>query len=76
MNSLGRNIEKGEKVVLKKEIFKPEHQALETRTVEVIGGFGMQADTIGTALFVRFFDEEKSRFSGRDISVEETNALS
>lgn len=75
MNNLCRNIGKGEKVVLKKEIFKTEYQALDQRTVEVLSGFGMSSFTAGTALFVRFPDGEKSRFDGSDISVEETNSL-
>jgi len=75
MNALGREIKKGEKVVLKRELFKPEFQDLATRTVVVTGGFGMRPHTSGTALYVKFSDGEESRFEGDEISVDETNAL-
>lgn len=73
-NSMGRSVKKGEVVILKKDIFKPEFQA--DRRAEVLGGFGMNNFTSGTALFVRFLvDGEETRMSGYDIDKEETEAF-
>lgn len=72
-NSLNREIEKGEIVVLKKEIFKPEYQDLENRLFEAQAGFGMSSVTSGTALFGKFIsDGEECRFEGYDIDPKET----
>jgi len=76
MNNLNRNIAKNEKIVLKKDIFKPEYHTLDQRIVIVLSGFGMSPHTRGTALYVRFADGDEARFEGYDIDEEETNNLS
>ena len=63
-NSLDRNLKKGEKVVLKRKYWKGTEAE---RTVEVLGGFGMQSFTMGNALFVKFPDGEKTRAEGYQI---------
>lgn len=76
MNSLNRVIKEGEKVVLKKELFKEEYQSLEWRTVEIIGdSFGCYPDTAGSAIYVMFKDGERCRFEGNNIDAEATNKL-
>lgn len=73
-NSLGRNIQKGEVVIIKKDILKPAFQA--DRRFEVLGGFGMNSFTTGRALFGKFLvDGEETRMSGYDIDKEETEAF-
>lgn len=75
-NALYRHIEKGEILVLDKNLFLPEYRDLKFRIVTALDGFGMESFTIGTALYVRFeSDGEETRWDGFNISVEETNQL-
>jgi hypothetical protein len=72
-NSLDRDIEEGEIVVLEKEYFKPQYHDLKYRIVKVMGGFGANGFTMGKALFVEFLcDGEKTRMEGYMISPKET----
>lgn len=76
MNSLNRDIEKGEKVVLKKNVLSPKYWDIKERTVIVLGGFGMLAKTSGTAIYVRFeSDGEECRFEGYEIDKFDTELL-
>lgn len=63
-NSLNIDLEVGQKVVLSAKEWKGTEAE---RTVEVLGGFGLQDSTNGSALFVRFPDGEETRASGYDI---------
>lgn len=72
-NSLQRDIQENEVVVLKKSSFKPEYQALEHRLFKIQSGFGMRANTMGTAIFGEFLsDGEKCRMYSMDIDKKET----
>lgn len=57
----------GRWVVLRPEAMRPEYRAIEHRIVKVIGGFGAQPFTIGTALFVRGLDGDEWRAEGTDV---------
>ncbi len=61
MNSLGANLTEGRKVVMQGD--GPEA----SRTVTVMGGFGMVAFTTGTALMVELADGTKTRMNGMEI---------
>lgn len=61
MNSLGLNLEKGQKVVMQGS--GPETQ----RTVTIDGGFGMVSFTSGTALIVRLPDGTTARMDAMEI---------
>lgn len=76
MNSLNRVIEKGEKVVLKRELFKPAYWDVKERTVVVNDGFGMLPNTAGSAIYVTFVsDGEQCRYEGFEIDKFETDLL-
>lgn len=73
MNNLGRDIEKGEVVVLDKKGLRPEYHALEYRLFKCMDGFGMSAFTHGRAIFGEFVcDGEKCRMDGDRINEDET----
>jgi hypothetical protein len=72
-NALNRHIEKGEIIVIKKELFKPEYQGLKHRLLIVEDGFGTESFTSGRWIFGYFLsDKEPSGCDGYDIDVEET----
>lgn len=73
-NSLKRDIEVGEKVVVDKKWVVKSCHPIEKRTVIALGGFGMRAETHGRAVYVEWSDGEKSRIEGYMISKEETEA--
>lgn len=74
-NSLHRDIEQGEVVVLDVKYFLSEYQALEQRAVKCVGGFGMSSYTMGNGLYGEFLsDGEKCRFEGYMINPKETKA--
>ena len=56
------------RVLLKKEIFKPEYQEERHRIVRVLCGFGAEPNTIGTTIFVEFESNGmKANCSGYDV---------
>jgi hypothetical protein len=57
----------GKRVVLKKKLFGKSFQDEASRTVDVTGGFGSNAHTNGTALFVRFLDGTTGHYRGEDV---------
>ena len=74
-NSLNRNLEEGDIVIIKKDHFKPEFHNREQRRFRVLGGFGMNSFTSGTALFGEFLhDGEKCRMEGYDIECMDTDS--
>ncbi len=74
-NSLHKDLKKGDEIVLKANILKEEFRSLENRIFIVRGGFGMQAGTMGTALYGNFkIDDEDCRWEGYDIDAAETVA--
>ena len=65
-NSLGRDIQLGERVVLSARAYKGTEK--ERIFICDIGGFGMFQSTNGTAIFGKFeSDGEKCRINGYDI---------
>lgn len=73
-NSLGRNIIKGEIVILRKDRYLADLMNGDYR-FKCSGGFGMQIDTMGTALFGVFMvDGEEARIHSHDIDKEATEA--
>jgi len=69
MNSLNRNIEKGEIVILSAKCYKGDE---ESRKFKCESGFGMNSFTSGTAIFGAFVkDGEKCRVEGYEIEKEE-----
>ena len=73
MNSLGRDIEENEVVILKENIFKKEYKDLSFRRALVFGGFGTKAELTGSALFcIHVVDGERCRYEGFQIDKEET----
>lgn len=74
-NSLNRDIEKGEVVVLAKKYFKTEYPAPEDRLFVVDSGFGMNGFTSGRALFGKFLKTGlEVRAEGYMIDAKETEA--
>jgi hypothetical protein len=57
-NSLGRNIAKGEQVVLKKHIFKDKDSPIERRVFVAESGFGMLHAASGRKIFGYWLDQE------------------
>jgi hypothetical protein len=73
MNNLHRDIEKGEIVVLNKDLFKPQYHELRFRLFEVESGFGMSSFTAGGAIYGKSVcDGEEFRIDGSDIDAKET----
>lgn len=60
-NSLGANLEEGQKVVMQG------HGSVEERTVTVLSGFGMVSFTSGTALFAKTASGVDIRLDGMEI---------
>ena len=76
MNSLGRTIQAGERVVLKSDIMRDGYDTLEWRTVSVEGDTSGNCEfTTGTAIIVRWKDGEKGQVSGLDIDATATAEL-
>lgn len=76
MNSLNRDIEVGERVVVKKEVMRNEYQDLSERIFIAESGFGMHPFTAGGKVFGYYEkDNEKTYIRGEHISVEETNEI-
>lgn len=72
-NALGRKINMGEIVVLRKKLFKLEYQELKFRLFRCSGGFGMSDETMGRAIYGEFLsDGEVCRYNGEDIDAKET----
>ena len=61
MNSLGIDLEKGDKVVMEGTTSE------NIRTVTVLGGFGMSSFTAGTCLFVKLRNGNETRMDGTEI---------
>ena len=73
MNNLGRDLEEGELVAISKETLKKEFHELHKRVGYVTGGFGMHAQTNGTALSFEYAcDSEKVREEGSSIDIKGT----
>lgn len=73
MNSLNRDLIKGEEVIVRADVMKPEYAFQCYRVFIVLGGFGMDRDTAGTAVFGRYkFDGEECRIEGYEIDADET----
>jgi hypothetical protein len=65
MNSLGRDIEDGEYVILKESAMAEGYRDITWRVFQARGGFGMRRDTIGTAVMGTFVrDGEDARMEG------------
>ena len=76
MNSLGRTIEKGELVVVAKDVFTKKLPVRERVFVCDGTGFGCSPGTVGTAVFGRWLDGSgKDRICGSAIDAGETNRL-
>ena len=75
-NSLGRTIVPGELIVLSQAGLKPEYQAIEHRILVAKSGFGLQAFTMGKAIYAQdLFDRTEYRWDGYQFDKEETEAL-
>lgn len=73
MNSLNRDLIKGEEVIVRADVLKPEYAPQVYRVFIVLGGFGMDKDTAGTAVYGKYkFDGEECRIEGYEIDAEET----
>lgn len=75
-NALGREIEKGDIVVIAKKYLKSEYHELGKRLFECDGdGFGTSPDTMGHAVYGKYIsDGEECRIEGYMISPKETKA--
>lgn len=51
------DLEKGDLVVIDRNILKGKYEPLPKRTVIAFGGFGMESVTTGTALMVKFLED-------------------
>ena len=77
-NSLGRDIQHGETVVVKKEVLKPEYQKSSSRLFVCHSGYGMQTDTAGKTIYGYWKDNPTNdlsvdmMISGYEISKDET----
>lgn len=72
-NTLDREIQPGEVVVIDKQYLQPGNEPVEKRLFKVSGGFGASPDTMGSALFGEFLDEGiYCRMEGYKISPKET----
>ena len=75
-NAIKREIQEGEKIVLKKGVLRSDLDTPENRIVTANDGFGMVTFTRGTALFVTFYDGEKGRIDAiNDVDVKKTEKL-
>lgn len=73
MNSLNRDLIKGEEVIVRADVLKPEYVAQMCRVFIVESGFGMSHTTRGTAVWGKYkFDGEECRIEGYEIDAEET----
>ncbi len=66
VNSLNKDL-RGKRVVLRGSALKAEFAKEAARTVDVTGGFGATANTLGQALFVVFPDGRSDRVSGDSV---------
>lgn len=74
-NSLDRDIEEGEVVVIAAKYMKPEYKELKHRLFVAIGGFGMNGDTMGNAVFGHTLGEtDNFRIEGYMLDPKETKA--
>lgn len=72
-NSLEREIEENEVVVISTEFHRARYKPLKWRLVRVSAGFGMSCVTMGTALSVEYLmDGEKCRQEGYMLDLEAT----
>lgn len=72
MNSLDRNLKKGEKIVLSSEFYNGSEQ---DRTVVAEDGFGMYTFTSGSAIVVTRPNGSTCRVEGHEIDKEATDRL-
>lgn len=73
MNSLNRDLIKGEEVIVRADILKPEYAAQACRVFIVDSGFGVIAKASGTAVYGKYkFDGEDCRIEGYEIDADET----
>lgn len=73
MNSLKREIQEGEVVVIKASVLRPEFQALDERLFVCKHGYGMSHETRGTAIWGAYLkDADECRHEGTEIDPDET----
>lgn len=73
MNTLGRDIEKGEVVILNSKYYIG---TIQQRMFTCHSGSGMRISTYGTAIYGTFADGEKARVEGFEIDKLKTNTYS
>jgi hypothetical protein len=76
MNALGRDIQPGERLVIKKERMLPKYQELHHRIFVAEDGFGLHAENSGRKIIGHFMiDGHQCYIMGNEIDVEETKIL-